>query len=160
MRLLIFVLAMLATGASFKANAENREEAVRCIAENIYHEARGENLAGQFAVAEVTRLRKLSPKFPNSFCGVVWQKRYVRRLGREIAQFSWTLDGRSDKITDQKAWQLAKSIAELAYEGVTEGVLPSSRTWYYHSKKVRPGWAKRLDHVASIGEHLFYAETL
>ena len=48
-----------------------RLEDLRCLAENIYHEARGEPLAGQYAVAEVTMNRVRSREFPNSVCAVV-----------------------------------------------------------------------------------------
>src|SRR5262245_12358380 len=44
-----------------------------CLAWNVYFEARGESLAGQRAVAEVTMNRKASGRFADSICGVVYQ---------------------------------------------------------------------------------------
>jgi len=44
-----------------------------CLAENIYFEARAEGIEGKAAVANVTRNRVVSAKFPNSYCGVVYQ---------------------------------------------------------------------------------------
>src|SRR5688572_22282571 len=49
---------------------------LRCLAENIYFEARGEPLKGQYAVAEVTLNRMVSPFFPDSECDVVHEKRW------------------------------------------------------------------------------------
>lgn len=43
----------------------------RCLAEALYHEARGESVKGQFAVAEVILNRVDSARFPDSICGVV-----------------------------------------------------------------------------------------
>jgi spore germination cell wall hydrolase CwlJ-like protein len=60
-------------------HAEQREAALalrratdlECLAENIYFEARGEPLAGQYAVAEVTLNRTRADHFPHTVCGVV-----------------------------------------------------------------------------------------
>src|SRR5687768_6444313 len=41
--------------------ARARARDIRCLAENIYFEARGEPLRGQYAVAEVTMNRLASP---------------------------------------------------------------------------------------------------
>src|SRR3569832_1942068 len=52
--------------------------AAMCLALNIYHEARGENIAGQYAVAMVTMNRAKHDK--SKVCGVVLKPH----------QFSWT----------------------------------------------------------------------
>ena len=44
-----------------------------CLAMNIYHEARAESLAGQFAVADVTLNRVKDTRYPGSICDVVMQ---------------------------------------------------------------------------------------
>ena len=44
---------------------------MKCLAEAIYFEARGEALEGQYAVGEVIINRVLSKDFPNSVCGVI-----------------------------------------------------------------------------------------
>ena len=54
-----------------------------CLAENIYHEAAGESLAGKMAVGLVTLNRVRSGKFAKTVCGVVNQ-----RVGGSC-QFSW-----------------------------------------------------------------------
>ena len=48
-------------------------EDVRCLAENIYHEARNQGTAGWLAVASVTLNRVTDRRFPNTICGVVFQ---------------------------------------------------------------------------------------
>jgi len=56
---------------------------IKCLADNIYFEARNESVKGQVAVASVTKNRVKSKHYPNTICKVVWEHR----------QFSWTLDG-------------------------------------------------------------------
>ena len=53
-----------------------------CLALNIYHEARGERVEGQIAVAHVTMNRVNHEKWPSTICEVVYQPK----------QFSWTHD--------------------------------------------------------------------
>ena len=45
----------------------------RCLAENIYHEARNQGTAGWLAVAAVTLNRVTDDRFPDSICDVVFQ---------------------------------------------------------------------------------------
>ena len=77
---------------------------MHCLATNIYHEARGESFAGKVAVANVTHNRVDSTKYPNTYCGVVYQAQmYVNWRGNEVparhkCQFSWYCDGKSDDI--------------------------------------------------------------
>jgi hypothetical protein len=49
--------------------ARRREIDLQCLAENIYFEARGEPLDGQYAVAEVTLNRTRAPNFPHGLLG-------------------------------------------------------------------------------------------
>ena len=46
---------------------------MRCLAENVYYESRGEPLKGQVAVAKVT-LNRLDEGYARSVCGVVYQQ--------------------------------------------------------------------------------------
>ena len=46
---------------------------VRCLALNMYHEARSQGTAGLFAVSAVVINRVNDSRFPNSVCEVVYQ---------------------------------------------------------------------------------------
>ena len=48
------------------------EKQIECLAANVYHESRGESMAGQLAVALVTNNRKNDIRFPNTYCDVVY----------------------------------------------------------------------------------------
>ena len=122
-----------------------------CLAEALYFEARGEEIKGQFAVAEVILNRVDSVAFPSSPCGVVHQG-----TGRRFAcQFTYDCDGRAEIIRDKKAYLQVGKVAQLMLEGaprrLTKGAL------YYHTKSVNPRWAKIFFKTATIGRHYFYA---
>jgi len=119
-----------------------------CLATALYFEARGEGVKGQAAVAEVVLNRVDSPDFPRSVCGVVNQSN-----GRGC-QFSFTCDGRADRIRDRSAWAVAGKIARAMMDGaprqLTEGAT------YFHTPAVRPSWSRRFERTAKIGRHIFY----
>ncbi len=125
-------------------------EAHRCLAQALYHEARGESLEGQFAVAEVILNRVDSPLYPNTVCGVVNQN--VSR-GR-ACQFSYACDGRPLTMTEPRARAVAQAIADLMLDGA-ERELTEGAT-HFHATFVRPHWSRVYEQTAQIGAHVFY----
>lgn len=86
------------------SNVVNLNE-VKCLADNIYHESSGQTITGQRAVAHVTLNRVKRSDYPNTICKTVWQKRCSKNGKRKgfalkgcTAQFTWTWDGKPDKI--------------------------------------------------------------
>lgn len=138
--------AIIATTATIvvadtAASQKDRE----CLALNVYHEARGEDVLGQIAVAQVTMNRVDHPHFPSNVCDVVWQKN----------QFSWTNDGRSDRASDQKAWDIAQEIANNVYYGMEED--PTEGATFYHGDYIKaPNWTNYMEVSVQIGSHIFY----
>jgi hypothetical protein len=128
-----------------------------CLTQAIYHEARGETEAGQWAVANVIINRAMSKKFPTTICGVVFQN---AENGRYKCQFTFACDGRSDFGTEKGAWNRAVKMAQVAFHefqhGDRPGVVPNSAL-YYHTTAVSPSWSNQFKRVASIGSHVFYA---
>jgi len=121
-----------------------------CLAEALYFEARGENLSGVAAVAEVILNRVDDRRFPNSVCGVVKQG-----TGQKFrCQFTYTCDGRPEIITEKRAYERVGKIARLMMDGAPR-VLTSGAT-YYHTKAVRPKWSRVFARTATIGFHHFY----
>ncbi len=122
-----------------------------CLAVAIYHEARGESIRGQFAVAEVILNRVASRQFPNSICGVVYQGARGQNGG---CQFSFACDGRSEAMPNRTAARKAQRISMLlsdgAYSRLTQGAL------FFHTTSVNPSWSQRFEQTAQIGAHLFF----
>jgi len=129
---------------------EYDEEQIRCLALNVYHEARGESITGQRAVAHVTINRANHEYFPNSVCSVVWQK----------SQFSWTIDGKSDRARNRSAYDLAYEIATLVYTGEDDDD-PTHGAVFYHASYVKPKWSrhKSMTRSVKLGKHIFYTWT-
>lgn len=116
---------------------------LNCLAHNIYHEARGEPVEGQIAVALVVTNRVLSGLFENTVCGVVYAKQ----------QFSWTQDA-TLRVVDAKAFKVAKEIAAAVLDQSIH--LPEFTALYFHNKTAKPQWRKNKLLVAQIGNHVFY----
>jgi spore germination cell wall hydrolase CwlJ-like protein len=121
---------------------------VQCMALNIYHEARGEPLKGQYMVAFVTMNRVNSKRYPNRVCDVVKQRN----------QFSWykrnTIYPRH--IPKSKSWNRAVKIARQVILG-TSNIHDNSRgSLWYHAKHVKPIWRLKLTKVSKVGNHIFY----
>ncbi len=125
--------------------------ALMCLALTVYHEARGEEVVGQYAVAHVVMNRVEDERFPDNICDVVHEG-YSK--DHNLCQFSWYCDGQSDKPHEKKEWDTAIFVANNVMKDripdVTHGSL------FYHADYVRPAWFKKLEHTVVIGQHIFY----
>lgn len=126
---------------------------IKCLALNIFHEARSESKVGQRAVASVTLNRVASKRYPNNICDVVYEKRWDRIRKRYVGQFSWTEFDTPPKLKS-KAWYQAWNIAEAAYKEKDKRLLKGAI--FYHAKRIKPSWARKKKPVARIGSHIFY----
>ena len=134
-----------------------------CLALNIYHESRSDNLAGQYAVADVVMNRVESVRYPDTVCGVIYQARTKPSWKdpekmipvRNKCQFSWYCDGKDDTPHETEAWAQAQYVAysmlhDKLYRGITEGAT------HYHTTYVSPTWNKSFYSVGRIGSHVFF----
>ena len=130
-----------------------RADDLQCLAENIYFEARGEPLAGQYAVAEVTLNRTHAQNFPHTICQVVHETRWDPGRRRHVADFSWVERGALSP-EDGPAWRQALAVANATYDDLHAPIVPGAL--FYHATNVRPGWARSRKPIATIGNHIFY----
>jgi N-acetylmuramoyl-L-alanine amidase len=132
---------------------QDERRSLTCLALNIYHEARGEPEAGQYAVAEVTMNRVASRFYPDTVCGVVYEKRWDALRQRYVGAFSWT---EFDSVPPPKdvEWQRAQEIAEEIYYRRRAPVLAGAL--FYHANYIKPSWSLDKQPVARIGRHIFY----
>lgn len=123
--------------------------ALMCLALNVYHEARGEPIEGQVAVALSTVNR--AKKNNADLCDVVFSK----------GQYSWTITGARNKVVlaaylpkDKEAYSKALMVSKSALymEDFTGGATS------YHSLSVNPVWSKTMRYVGTWGNHRFYKE--
>ena len=124
-----------------------------CLARNVYFEARGEPIAGQYAVAEVTMNRKASGSYPRTVCEVVHQQNWDPIRGRYVGAFSWTeVDSLPEPSGEewQRAWQVAEAVYYQRHTPTLQGAM------FYHATYIEPDWARQKRRVARIGRHVFY----
>lgn len=119
-----------------------------CLAKNIYYEAGGESDKGKAAVAHVTLNRANSSMFPESICGVVYQK------NRGTCQFSWVCQRKAYPKTLSERWQESLQIAKQALKGHVSD--PTNGALFFHATYVSPSWSRTLRRTIRIGNHIFY----
>lgn len=116
---------------------------LHCLAGAVYFEAKSESLAGQLAVGRVVVARSKSGRFPNSYCGVVFQR----------SQFSFVRGNAMPAIAKRsQQWRNAVAIAQIAHAGAWKS--PAEGALFFHASYVSPGW--RLTRVARVDNHVFY----
>ncbi len=116
---------------------------LNCLAGAIYFEAKSESLTGQLAVGRVIVARSKSGRFPNSYCGVVYQP----------SQFSFVRGAAMPGIArTSRQWKNAVAIAQIAHSGTWRS--PVEGALYFHAAYVSPGW--HLKRVGRIENHVFY----
>ncbi len=123
-----------------------------CLTEALYFEARGENLSGLFAVAEVILNRVDDGRYPNSVCGVINQGTGQRFR----CQFTYTCDGRPEIITERRAYERVGKVARIMMDGAARQLTQGAT--HYHTKAVRPKWSRVFARTATIGFHHFYRQ--
>ena len=114
------------------------------LAEAIVYEARGEPTKGQIAVAHVILNRKQDPRWPSRIIDVIHQPH----------QFSYLKDKHKQKPPSQGDWKRAANIAHAVITGAEYN--PVGDATHYHATRVKPKWARKLQPVAKIGNHVFY----
>jgi N-acetylmuramoyl-L-alanine amidase len=141
MKMMMEILLTVTFMSSAQVHGHTVED-VLCLAQNVYHEARGESVTGQRAVAHVTLNRVVDPRWPDTICDVVYQSR----------QFSWTR--RNPSVTEPAAFENALMVAVNALHGVSDDPTDGASHFFAH-RSVTPRWSRSFETVAVIGEHTF-----
>jgi spore germination cell wall hydrolase CwlJ-like protein len=136
---------------------------LKCLAENIYYEARGESITGKAAVARVV-MNRVNHGFASTPCNVIYQVTTVTKVNEEtldtykvrLCQFSWVCENRQKINVNDPKYIQAMDIAYqvLAYDAYND-VLPRSAL-FFHNLTVDPFWPYKQ--VARIGNHIFYSK--
>jgi N-acetylmuramoyl-L-alanine amidase len=118
---------------------------LECLTQNIAHEAPEESYEGKLAVATVTMNRVQNKSFPNTVCGVVYQR----------GQFSWTALQRKP-VFAPSIYASARQIAEeVLYQ--KKRLISIGNALFFHNTSVTPSWSLSMRLVRQIGGHRFYA---
>lgn len=133
-------------------------EHLKCLATNIYHEARGEPFMGQVAVARVV-MNRIKHGFGSNPCKVVYQTYKIPDDSddgfKKVCQFSWVCQGKETPPRNSD-YLLAERIAKsILVDNKWEKDIPSN-ILFFHANTVNPGW--NYQQVVKIGNHIFYSK--
>lgn len=120
----------------------HNEADFRCMVTTLYHEARGEGVAGIEAVASVIMNRAKQSR--KSVCSIVYERK----------QFSWTHVTKDRRIKGNIMDIL--STTHKALSGILVDVTHGAT--FYHATHVKPFWAKHKVKTVQINKHIFYKE--
>lgn len=118
-------------------------ESVYWLALNIYHEGRGEPLAGKIGIAHVTVARATKRRIA------------VVEVVQQPHQFSWYSDTKPDDIKDHGAFVSCLEAAMVAMNQRLQGDTFEGVD-HYHHVDVNPLWNRHMKKIAEIGDHIFY----
>ena len=156
-------LMMTSPPVASAANIDDmfRDDAIECLATNIYFESANESLAGQISVGMVVLNRVNDARFPSDVCSVVNQGRYgknERATRKHQCQFSWACDGKSDVARDKQKLNEAYKVAELVYQMYKEGYDITDGATHYHATYVNPKWTndRGMKRITKVDTHIFY----
>lgn len=146
---ILAMIGLLTTNSSVPTHElrEINPNDIKCIATAIYHEARGEPIMGQVAVAHVILNRVGHPWYADNICGVVYQPHHFTDIHK----------ARPDEKS--LAWERAVEHATLSYIGFLDD--PTDGSIMYHNPRTapKPNWDFRKIRIAgNIGQHRFYKE--
>ncbi len=145
----------------------NEKNQIKCLATNIYFEARNQNLRAKVAVALTTLNRVRLRGFPSTICKVVKEGPvypYKKTLPlRNKCQFSWYCDGKSDEIQlvntkEREAWENCFRISQNLFLNHSKFSDFTNGATHYHADYVIPRWATDVNilFLEKFGTHLFY----
>lgn len=133
------------------------EDEVRLLAATVWGEARSEGEDGMRAVAHVM-VNRIGPRFGEDLSTVilspkqfsVWNRndpnrRIVQNLARDPSS-----------IATDPEWLIADRVAREVLSG--QSVDPTNGALFYHTRGVRPRWARVGQGRQTLGQHIFYAD--
>ena len=157
-------------GVVYKPLLFEYKNEVKCLALNIYFEARDQPTKGQIAVALVTINRVNSKRFPDTICRVIHQASRHKngKPKRNKCQFSWYCDGISDIPRERLAWKISLLISRAMLQQAGVQIKHLGEPWeiedflngakHYHRIDVNPYWNRKMLKVVTIGDHIFWKD--
>jgi N-acetylmuramoyl-L-alanine amidase len=126
-----------------KNNLNITKSDIDLMAKLVYAESRGEPFEGKVAVASVVLNRVLSPKFPNTIKGVIF----------EPNAFSCVKNNNIIAYPDQKCY-------DAVYQAI-KGTDPTHEALFFYNPKISTcSWMKAIKKIDSltIGQHTFFKD--
>lgn len=146
-KLLLFLLLI---ALSYPVEAGMRflevpQSEIKCFADNLYYEARGEPIEGIVLVGEAVMSRMEDRRWPSTACKVVYQKK----------QFSWT-NSTAYEIDDISTYN---TLYELSSVMLSQRLLEERQEVNHYLRcdiKDKVNWWKSMEFFGKVGDHCFY----
>ena len=125
-----------------------RLSSIECLAVNLYHESRSESDFANIAINTVVFNRVNDKRFPDTICGVIFQK----------SQFSWTGNGLSDTIKDKAQYERLYRLSESTLLNRDFIIKYSEGINHYHTTTSHPYWSnsRGMVFINQVDNHNFY----
>ncbi len=133
------------------------EDEVRLLAATVWGEARSEGEDGMRAVAHVM-VNRVGERFGEDLPTVILSPKQfsVWNRGDPNRRIVQNLARDPSAIATDEEWLAAERIAREVLSG--QSVDPTGGALFYHTRAVRPRWARVGQGRQVIGQHIFYAD--
>lgn len=133
------------------------EDEVRLLAATVWGEARSEGEDGMRAVAHVM-VNRIGPRFGEDLATVILSPKQfsVWNRGDPNRRTVVNLARDPSSVATDPQWLVADQVAREVLSG--QSVDPTGGALFYHTRAVRPRWARVGQGRQTIGQHIFYAD--
>lgn len=147
----------LSTATASTTPATLNEDEVRLLAATVWGEARSEGENGMRAVAHVM-VNRIGPRFGEDLATVILSPKQfsVWNRGDPNRRTVVNLARDPSSVATDPQWLIAEQVAREVLSG--QSVDPTSGALFYHTRGVRPRWARIGQGRQTIGQHIFYAD--
>lgn len=140
----VFFMANPPEGATLKE--------AKCVVEAVHYEANGESIQGKVGVMFTLQTRKISPRFPNTYCGVLKHENQFNHRGVGLSLNDVYLSESDDVRSFEETLVLVSDFLEGRLTDPTQGA-----DHFYNPDEVprTPIWAANPITSVRIGGHRF-----
>ncbi|MEZ5955918.1 MAG: cell wall hydrolase [Hyphomonadaceae bacterium] len=133
------------------------EAEVRLLAATVWGEARSEGEDGMRAVAHVM-VNRIGPRFGEHLSTVILSPKQFSVWNRGDPNRRTVINLARDpsSVATDPQWLVADQVAREVLSG--QSVDPTGGALFYHTRAVRPRWARIGQGRQVIGQHIFYAD--
>lgn len=137
---------------------QERIKQMDCLVSVILAEGRNQSEVGQRLIGEVVLNRVASPRYPNTVCEVVYQRKQFSAFNKRKSKSMQANYDAVQAIMSGTSPQMLKAIKTAKTVMDSDKDIFENNVMYYHTQSVNPKWSKssKLKKVATIDSHIAY----
>lgn len=142
---MLALCALFLSTPAWAVSVPTVDRELECLTRNMYFEARGATEADKLAVAFVTLTRVVDPRWPDTICEVVYQRR----------QFSWANVNPNRPVTNPLVYANLRLLAQqVLTQRITQDPAKGAQ-WYYNYHLVNPSWRAGKEATLRTPYHVY-----